>query len=119
MIFPLFGKKKKKNKKKDKRKKLIERNRRMFIILEARKHHERNRKKAKEELAKGGWGETTTMEQDDLGFAVASGVVKGITMSGNALEKMKKMHRKLNKSRSSNLKKLQAAKKKMKGRSRA
>ena len=105
-------KKRKKKLKKLKKKRYLDFLRRTHLIVEARQSHERNRKKAKETLAKGGWCEVATMEQEDLGFALGSGAAKAIVMAGNSLEKLKKRQRSLSKSKSTHLNKLKKARKK-------
>jgi hypothetical protein len=81
--------------------------RRQHLIIEARKSHERNRKEIHK--SKGGWGSTTTMEQENLGFAVAEGITKTIVMSGNAMARLKSRRKSLDKSRKTHLDKLKKA----------
>jgi len=97
--------------KKLRRKKRLEQMRRTHIIIEARKAHERNRKKAKESLAMGGYTEVKTIEQEDLGKALAYGV-------NNRIEKLKMRQRKLGKSKQTHMNRLKKARKKMQARQR-
>ncbi len=81
--------------------------RRQHIIMEARKSHERNRKEIHK--SKGGWGATTTMEQENLGFAVAEGVSKAIGMSGKAVARIQARKRSISKSKKTHLDRLKKA----------
>lgn len=80
---------------------------RQHLIMEARKSHEHNRKTAYK--SKGGWGSTTTMEQENLGFAVAEGVNKALNKGGLAVAKIKARKKSLDKSRKTHLDKLKKA----------
>ena len=97
--------------KKQKRKKRLEQMRRTHIIIEARKSHERNRKKLKESLSMGGYTEVKSIEQEDLGKALAYGI-------NNKIEKLKMRQRKLGKSKQTHMNRLKKARKKMQARQR-
>lgn len=90
--------------------------RRVHLITEARKSHERNRKEVHK--SKGGWGSTATMEQENLGFAIAEGFNKGVAMGGTALAKLKARKKSINKSRKTHLDRLKKARSKMQQRQR-
>lgn len=81
--------------------------RRQHLIMEARKSHERNRKEIQK--SKGGWGSTTTMEQESLGFAVTEGFAKAIGMSAGAVTRIKARKRSIDKSRKTHLDRLKKA----------
>jgi len=66
----------------------------------------------------GGYTETPSIEDENFGFAVAANITKSIQMSGNAIEKLKKRGRKLQKSKQTHLQRMKKAKGKMKSRSR-
>jgi hypothetical protein len=81
--------------------------RRQHLIMEARKSHERNRKEIQK--SKGGWGATTTMEQENLGFAVVEGFTKAVGMSSGAITRIKARRRSIDKSRKTHLDRLKKA----------
>lgn len=92
--------------------------RRQHLIMEARKSHEKNRKDAAKYLAKGGYGYTASMEEENLGFAVAEGFNKTIAMSAGAISKIKARKKSLDKSRKTHLDKLKKARAQLKKRGR-
>jgi hypothetical protein len=115
MIF-FLGSSKKRKLKKLKLKRQQEYNRRVHMIIEAQKAHQKNKDKAYK--AKGGYGFVASMEEEDLGFAVGQGVAKTIQRAGNAIERIKKRQKSLDKSRSKHLDKLKKARATMKKRQR-
>lgn len=90
--------------------------RRQHLIIEARKSHERNRKTVHK--SKGGWGSTATMEEENIGFAVAEGFNKTVAMGGAAVAKIKARKKSLDKSRKTHLDKLKKARAKAQTRQR-
>ena len=119
MIFFLGGDSnaaKKRKLKKLKRKQYEAYCRRQHLIIEAQKSHERNRKTVHK--SKGGWGSTSTMEQESLGFAISEGITKTIQMSGTAIDKIKKRKKSIDKSRKTHLDKLRKSRAKLKNRAR-
>ncbi len=88
-------------------------------IVEARKKHEKNRKFASKSLSQGGFASVSSMEDDDLGMRIASGIEASLNISGKALAKFKTRQKSLNKSRNTHLAKLQSARNKMVARSRS
>jgi hypothetical protein len=116
----IFGRKKKKpNKKALQRLK----NRRLQIIMEARRIHDKAQKKIRnkgkdDNIAMGGYTEVKSMEEQDIAFALGQATTKAIVMGGNALSKLKSRARKLKKSKTTHMKRLNKARKTMKARGR-
>ena len=81
--------------------------RRIHLITEARKSHERNRKEIQK--SKGGWGATATLEQENLGFAVAEGFTKVVGMSSRTASRIVARKRSIDKNRKTHLDKLKKA----------
>ena len=108
----------KKLKKKLKKKEYEAYCRRQHLIMEARKSHEKNRKDAAKYLAKGGYGYTASMEEENLGFAVAEGFNKSVAISAGAISKIKARKKSLDRSRKTHLDKLKKARAQMKKRGR-
>lgn len=108
----------KKLKKKLKKKQYEAYCRRQHIIMEARKSHEKNRKDAAKYLAKGGYGYSASMEETNLGFAVAEGFTKTVAMSAGAISKIKARKKSIDKSRRTHLERMKKARAQMKKRAR-
>ena len=90
--------------------------RRVHLIIETRKSHERNRKEIHK--SKGGWGATTSMEQENAGFAVAEGINKTVEIGAATIAKLKARKKSLDKSRKTHLDKLKKARATMQKRQR-
>ena len=104
MIFFLGNSETKKLRNKFKKKQYEAFCRRVHMIHEAQKSHERNRKEIQK--SKGGWGYTASMEEEDLGFAVAEGINKVMGISSGAVSRIVARQKSLNKSRGKHLSKL-------------
>lgn len=123
VFFKVLSSKKKKQLKKLREKARVERFRRDHMILGARAAHEKSRKQAEKYLAKGGWGESPSMEQKDAAYAAgaAAGAIteKVITIGAKTISKLKRRQRKIAASKKTHLSKLKSARTKLKGRTRS
>ena len=117
-FFSNKSKAKRRRLRKKKRNRKAELVRRNTIINEARKIHAKNRKDAEKYLSKGGFTTVSSMEDENLGFKVASAVEKTIQKGGRAMSRLRRREKSLARSRHTHLAKLQAARSKMVARGR-
>lgn len=123
VFFKVLSSKQKKHLKKLREKQRVERYRRTHIILGVRAAHEKSRKQAEKHLAKGGWGTSQSMEEQDMAYAAGAAtekaVEKVITIGAKTITKLKKRQKKIAASKKTHLAKLKGARTKLKGRARS